>query len=135
MKIKEFINGRNVTYQTVRKYIKSHPELFNGHIGRKNNIVLDETAIEILEDKYPIATQIVENTEEITELRIQLLKAQDLIINLQQQVVEAAPLIAKAQQNEKLLQQSTEEIEALKKQLDEEKKRKITFSEYWQRRK
>ena len=53
MKISDFIDGRGVTYDTVRKYIVNHPELFKGHIGRTNNIVLDDVAIEILEKKYP----------------------------------------------------------------------------------
>ena len=62
MKISDFIDGRGVTYDTVRKYIVNHPELFKGHIGRTNNIVLDDVAIEILEKKYGVVVKTSKET-------------------------------------------------------------------------
>ena len=35
------------------QYIKRHPDLFDGHIGESNNIVLDDTALQILDERYP----------------------------------------------------------------------------------
>lgn len=72
MKIKDFIDGRNVSYQTVRKYIVNHPEVFKGHIGRTNNIVLDDVAIEILEKKYPFPepVQVIQDTEAREKLHV-----------------------------------------------------------------
>lgn len=53
MKIQEFAKERNVSYATVFQYIKRHPDLFDGHIGESNNIVLDDTALQILDERYP----------------------------------------------------------------------------------
>lgn len=53
MKIQEFAKERNVSYATVFQYIKRHPDLFDGHIGKSNNIVLDDTALQILDERYP----------------------------------------------------------------------------------
>lgn len=115
MKISEFINGRSIKYQTVRKYIKSHPELFKGHIGRPNNIILDKTAVKILEEKYPLPKPIViedqKAKEEIAKLQEELLHAQRMIINLQQQVVENAPKIMLIEQTEKELEKLQQELE------------------------
>ena len=52
MKIQEFAKERNVSYATVFQYIKRHPDLFDGHIGKSNNIVLDDTALQILDERY-----------------------------------------------------------------------------------
>ena len=77
MKIQEFIQGRNVSYQTVRKYVVSHSE-FKGHIGKPNNIILDEYAIQLLNEKYPLPQpiQVVSDTkarQELEELKSKLL--------------------------------------------------------------
>ena len=88
MKISDFIDGRGVTYDTVRKYIVNHPELFKGHIGRTNNIVLDDVAIEILEKKYPFPdpVQVIQDTEAreklqaLTEKYIKVLEENKLLV-------------------------------------------------------
>ena len=112
LKIKEFIEGRNVRYDTVRKYIINNEELFKGHIGRPNNIVLDKDAISILEKKYPLPEpiQVIEDTE----ARQKLIEAQQMIIELQQQLVIAAPKIAAADQNKYLLERIEDEAAELK---------------------
>ena len=78
MKIKEFIQGRNVSYDTVRRYISNHPELFKGHIGRPNNVILDDYAVQLLHEKYPFPepVQIIEDTaaqQELADLKDKML--------------------------------------------------------------
>lgn len=95
MKIKDFIDGRNVSYQTVRKYIVNHPDLFKGHIGRSNNIVLDDVAIEILEKKYPFPepVQVIQDSEAreklqaITEKYINVLEENKILIEQNAQLL------------------------------------------------
>ena len=53
MKIQEFIQGRNIKYATVFQYIKRNQDAFSGHIGKSNNIELDDEAVRLLEEKYP----------------------------------------------------------------------------------
>ena len=74
MKIQEFVKGRNISYAAVFQYIKRHSDLFDGHIGKSNNIVLDDTALQILDERYPLAqpvqvVQDVEARERIAELQ------------------------------------------------------------------
>lgn len=123
LKIKEFIQGRNVSYDTVRKYIVNNEDLFKGHTGRTNNIVLDDEAIAILDKKYPFPEpiQIVEDTE----ARRQLMEAQQKIIELQQQLIIAAPKIAKAENTDFLLEfveSEASDLRADKKLLESELK-------------
>ena len=123
LKIKEFIQGRNVSYDTVRKYIVNNENLFKGHAGRTNNIVLDDEAIAILDKKYPFPEpiQIVEDTE----ARRQLIEAQQKIIELQQQLIIAAPKIAKAENTEfllELVENEASDLRANKKILESELK-------------
>ena len=123
MKIKEFIEGRNVSYDTVRKYIINNENLFKGHTGRAKNIVLDDEAIAILDKKYPLPNliQIVEDTE----ARNQLIEAQKKIIELQQQLIIAAPKLAQADHNEfllELIENEASDLRANKKILESELK-------------
>lgn len=64
MKISEFIEGRNINYDTVRMYIKRNSKLFKGHIGRSGNLDLDDIAVHLLEEKYPLAApiQVIQDT-------------------------------------------------------------------------
>ena len=95
MKISDFIDGRGVTYDTVRKYIVNHPELFKGHIGRTNTIVLDDVAIEILEKKYPFPdpVQVIQDTEAreklqaLTEKYIKVLEENKLLVEQNAQLL------------------------------------------------
>lgn len=117
MKISDFIDGRGVTYDTVRKYIVNHPELFKGHIGRTNNIVLDDAAIEILEKKYPFPdpVQVIQDTEAreklqaLTEKYIKVLEENKLLVEQNAQL-----LVTQAKQ--KYLE---EENRSLSAELDE----------------
>lgn len=70
MKISEFIEGRNVNYDTVRRYINRNPEMFKGHVGRANKIELDGVAVQLLEEKYPALepVQVIQDTSARDEL-------------------------------------------------------------------
>ena len=110
MYLKEFAEQRNVKPNTVAVYMKSHEKEFKGHTWLKNGRKwLDEDAIRLLEQKYPmpLPVQVIEDSE----ARKQLIEAQQLIIKLQQQLVEAAPAITLAEQNIKLIETMTEEKE------------------------
>ena len=118
MYLKEFAEQRNVKPNTVAVYMKSHEKEFKGHTWLKNGRKwLDEDAIRLLEQKYPmpLPVQVIEDSE----ARKQLIVAQQLIIKLQQQLVEAAPAITLAEQNIKLIETMTEEKENLEKQNEE----------------
>lgn len=93
MKIKEFIKDRKVSYDTVRKYIINHPKEFKGHIGRANNIVLDDIAVQLLEAKYPLPqpAQVIEDTD-----------ARKKLSDMQEK------LIFVMEQNQKLIQENAE---------------------------
>lgn len=52
------MQDRDVSYDTVRKYIVNHPQEFKGHIGKAHNIVLDDIAVQLLETRYPLAKPI-----------------------------------------------------------------------------
>lgn len=113
MKVADFTRGRNVENQAITRYINRHPELFDGHVMKDGReIVLDDVALDILNEKYPLPQpiQIVEDTE----ARRQLIEAQQMIIKLQQQLVEAAPIIALAEHNQYLISQMQQENEDLK---------------------
>ena len=76
MKIQEFVEGRNINAGTVRKYIQRNPDKFNGHIGRPNNINLDEIAIQLLEEKYPFPQpiEVIQDTAAIKDLQEELIE-------------------------------------------------------------
>lgn len=111
MKIKDFIQGRSVSYQTIRKYITNHPELFTGHIGKKNNIELDDVAIDLLEQKYPLSkpVELIEDTENLKKL----MQAQELIIHLQQELNEKTEQLLESKKHEYLLEAKYEQVKEL----------------------
>ena len=114
MRIVDFAKARNLENQAVTRYINRHREIFDGHISKEGRqIVLDEIALSVLEEKYPLPkpVQVLEDTA----ARKQLIEAQEMIIKLQQQLVEAAPKIAMAEHNQFLISQIQQENEELKK--------------------
>lgn len=55
MILSEFLRGRDVKINAVSNYISRNPEKFEGHIKREGkNTILDDEAIRILEEKYPL---------------------------------------------------------------------------------
>lgn len=125
MKISDFINGRNVTYDTVRRYIRRNEDLFRGHIGKPGNIVLDDYAAELLEKRYPLPkpVEVIEDSEMLRKYNAaveQIASLQQVIINLQQQIAVAAPKLALADQNEQRLEELMAENVDLKEKMDKQ---------------
>lgn len=118
MEIKEFIEGRNVEYTAVYQYIKRNPK-FKGHIGKKGKIVLDEYAVELLNEKYPLP-QPIEMVQDPELLRKYNAVLEQLTM-VQQQLVEAAPKIAAAEYREQLIDNQQKQIEELEKELEAER--------------
>lgn len=117
LKIKEFIKGRDVSYSTVAMYIKRNKDMFNGHIGRSGNIVLDDIAIAILDKKYPILKPVEIIQDE--ELRKQLIEAQEKIIELQGHINMMLPVVQEYKHQQYLL----EEVEKTANQAIKEKEK------------
>ncbi len=126
MTITEFCKGRNVDAQAVRKYIERHPEYFSGHTNKKGReITLDDYALDILEDKYPLPAPI-EVIEDV-EARRELIQAQKMIIQLQNKLqaqtialtqVEVTKMLL--EDREKQLQQAYEDYDKLQDRLQVE---------------
>lgn len=117
MKIKDFIEGRNVEKQAINRYISRHPELFTGHtkmVGKEMD--LDDEAIRILDKQYPYPEpiQIVEDTES----RRQLLLAQQQIIQLQQQMIKLAEKAALVEAQTLLIEDREGKIEQLQSEIE-----------------
>lgn len=122
MKIKDFIEGRNVSYQTVRKYVVQHPEKFKGHVGRANNIVLDDVAVQLLDAKYPYPqpVEIVQDTaarEELQELQSRMIEALETINRLQAENAELRLLQHKQELLEHNIDAQAREITKLRDHL------------------
>lgn len=130
LKISEFIKGRNVNYDTVRRYLKRNPELFKGHIGRANNIELDEVAVQLLEEKYPLPepVQVIQDVaardklQEITEKYAAAMEkitalteqnAQLLVIQSKQRFLEEENrnLVDKIDERDRQLQEISDKVE------------------------
>ena len=57
MILSEFLKGRDVKINTVSNYISRNPDKFENHVTRDGkHTILDDEAIRILEEKYPIPT-------------------------------------------------------------------------------
>ena len=117
MKIQEFAKERNVSYATVFQYIKRHPDLFDGHIGKSNNIVLDDTALQILDERYPRENpvQVICDTEARDRLAVLQEKYISLLEENNRLTQENANLMLEHHKNMLL----EEELEAHQKELEE----------------
>lgn len=136
LKIQEFIQGRNIKYATVFQYIKRNQDAFSGHIGKSNNIELDDEAVRLLEKKYPFPepVQVVQDPAardkllEVTEKyaaameKITLLteqNAQLLVIQSKQRFLE--------EENKNLTEDLNRTEQELRKIADEQKGWMRTF--------
>lgn len=121
MKIKDFVQGRNVSYDTVRKYIINHQQEFKGHIGKANNIVLDDVAIQILDQKYPLAqpVQVVQDVEARDRLAVLQEKYISLLEENNRLTQENANLMLAHHKNmllEEELEAQQQELHSLRKE-------------------
>lgn len=124
LKIKEFIKGRDVSYSTVAMYIKRNKDMFNGHIGRSGNIVLDDIAVAILDKKYPVLKPVEVIQDE--ELRKQLIEAQQKIIELQGHINMMLPVVQEYKHQQYLLEEAEKTAEqAIKEKENSENARDV----------
>lgn len=113
MNISEFAKSRHVEAQTVAIYIRRHQKEFEGLTAKDGkDVVLSDAAIEILDTVYPLPSPVQVVIDH--ESRDQLVKAQQMIIQLQQKLTDQAEMIAEAKLHRYLLDQKDEEIAKLK---------------------
>ena len=136
MILSEFLKGREVKINAVSNYISRNPEKFEGHVTREGkNTILDEEAVRILDEKYPMQNPVVivngVPEEEHRAVLERLNKAQEVIIMLQNELTEQKLLVAereaynmlledKQKRSEASLQEAKEKVSQLNAKLEEE---------------
>ena len=136
MILSEFLKGREVKINAVSNYISRNPEKFEGHVTREGkNTILDEEAVRILDEKYPMPKPVVivngVPEEEHRAVLERLNKAQEVIIMLQNELTEQKLLVAereaynmlledKQKRSEASLQEAKEKVSQLNAKLEEE---------------
>lgn len=130
LNISEFLKGREVKPNTLSNYIARHPELFEGHVKREGkNTFLDDEAVRILEEKYPLAKPVVIinglSQEEERELREKLQRTQEMLVAMQNELVNTKLQLAEKEKAEFLLELKEEKIEELTKEVETMKKRNL----------
>lgn len=118
----DFARSRNEKTDTIRKYISRHKKEFEGHISFSGTkMEIDDEAYSLLDKVYPLQEQI--QIVEDTEIRKNLMQAQELIIQLQMQMMEMQEKVALAKASKVLLEdreQQIAEMGAEKKELKEQ---------------
>ena len=156
--VKQYAEQVGKTHQSVYKQIKSkrNQERLEGHIIKQNGTTyLDETAVDILNESRSTPIVVMENSNsaeleqlklekeqmlfKITNLQDQLLIEKDKVIALQNEkkliTEQSADKIKQAEDTlkNKLQTEFNEQLQSLKedyqRQLDAEKRRKLTFRE------
>lgn len=136
MTITEFARSRDMNVNTVSKYIREHEE-FKGHVtvkGKERR--LDDTAIELLDKKYPLPkpVQIIHGVPEEEHLRAlserdeQIQKLQSVIIELQAKQSGMLLELGELRAQSLLLDDKQKQIDTLTEQLTHVKSRRL-----WQR--
>lgn len=110
MKIKDFVKERNISYDTVRRYIVRNENIFRGHVGIRGKIDLDDVAVELLNQKYPLKKP-VEIIQEDMAARQQLIKAQETIIDLQEHINHMLPFVWDYEHHQELLESAEKKTE------------------------
>ena len=117
MNITEFAKSRNLKPQTVYRYISRHPE-YEKHTSKNGKeVVLDSTALNMLEKKYPVPKpiELIQGVpqEEYINVLTKLKEAQKVVGELQNRLLEAQEQIATAKATELLLEDKTKRISDL----------------------
>ena len=135
MNLTEFAESRNVKINAISNYMSRHAEKFAGHTKKVGkSIELDEVALSILDEKYPLPrpVQIMNGVdpEEHKVVQDKLAAAQDFIIKLQNKMMEDQKLLAQAEAQKQLLEDKEEQLNAAKvegekkdTEIDEQKKK------------
>lgn len=123
MKISEFLQGRSVARQAVTRYINRHDEIFKNHVKKDGKeLDLDIVAIEALEKVYPLEmpVNVINGVPKESFIKIQneLIISQKKVESLQGQLLDVQEQIATAKAQELLLEDKTNQVSELKKQID-----------------
>ena len=123
MKISEFLQGRSVERQAVTRYINRHDEIFKSHVKKVGKeLDLDMVAIEALEKAYPLdmPVNVINGVPKESFIKIQneLIMSKKKIESLQGQLLDVQGQIATAKAQELLLEDKTNQVSELKKQID-----------------
>ena len=128
MTITAFAESRNVQAQAVNRYILRHEDKFAGHTKKVGkSIELDEVALSILDEKYPLPrpVQLLNGVdpEEHKAVVDKLSSAQEYIIKLHEtveqlkdKVNENEKLIAQAEAQKILLEDKNSQLEAAREE-------------------
>ena len=119
MNLTEFAESRNVKINAISNYMSRHAEKFAGHTKKVGkSIELDEVAMSILDEKYPLPrpVQIMNGVEPEEHKAVQdkLTAAQDFIIKLQDKMMEDQKLLAQAEAQKQLLEDKEAQLNAAK---------------------
>lgn len=117
--IVEFAKERNVNRDTVNAYIRQHPEIQKETrmVGKNMVIDTDSEAYRLLDKKYPLP-QLIQVIED-TESQKKLIKAQEVIIQLQSRINEQAAKIAHAEAIQMLLDDKEMQLNRANEQIQE----------------
>lgn len=133
MTITEFARSRDLQVNTVSKYIREHQE-FTGHVrsvGKSR--LLDDTALEMLDKKYPLPkpVQIVQGIPEEEHLSAlsakdeQIQALQQIIIDLQQRQADMIEELGDYKGKCLLLEDKARQVEELRSELESERNKSI----------
>ena len=108
MTITEFAKSRNIEPQAVSRYLNRHEELKKQCQKEGKNLILSDDVLRVLDEKYPIPKPtIIMNgvpEEEHRDALEKLLKAQELIIQLQNELTDQKLLQAENEAQKLLLE-------------------------------
>lgn len=108
MTITEFAKSRNIEPQAVSRYLNRHEELKKQCQKEGKNLLLTDDVLQVLDKKYPIPKPtIIMNgvpEEEHRDALDKLLKAQELIIQLQNELTDQKLLQAENEAQKLLLE-------------------------------
>lgn len=121
--ITDFAQERHEDRDTINAYIRNHPEIKKFVHRQGKNVVIDTDCegFKALEKQYPLP-QLVQVIED-TESRQKLIKAQELIIQLQGQLTEASKQIAQAESMKLLLEDKEDQLAKTEERLKREENR------------
>ena len=162
--LKDYAKQHNVTYEAIRSQVNRYRDQLGEHIiqdGRQQ--FLDDYAVDFLDErrqKNPVIIQQLDKDEQIEQLKnnenlllAKIADQADRIAALERLRADNAEAIAGAKHNQLLLETATRDLESartahatdnaakdliiqqLQEQLKNEKKRKITLKEWFERRK
>lgn len=124
MKVVDFAKQRGTDPDTITRYIKRHPEPFEGHTSFDGNkMVVDDIALKLLEEKYPLPApvEVIKDTKSQELLIIEQKKVQELqerLMTLQNQLHEDQLLIADQRGQLLRLEDKSRENDDLKRQVE-----------------